>query len=802
MNCLTVDSTLVTVDSTLLTADNVCASPLVYYNIKVGAIKILISNCVAGIYLRWWFNGWHYFNFTNGYEIALKTESKDTQVTRMFSRISKIERPTRITADYSYQVTLEGISSRNIPGFTGLLLAERVEQYEGGIWREVDLTRGDHLIKDAGTNGYILNFEVTRKELPITSSVYHKSQRLYIGDVLCDMDDDEIVPINKQVNDIAEMQDRQSDFTAQFKIRKTRVMQAKFELSGEPGINTNYPYRNEYAKLIQDNLEVITNGIVILDNVDEQYYYVSILSGNKNLFTLIDKFKLRDLSLPTADHTWNQATQVISQSGVEDFIYPLCEPSDDGGITPLTDDGDRVELYGGWIWPFIKVKAIWDEIFLNAGFHCEGDILTDLIFTKLWMPIVNRDVNDVYPWLYSLYNSSYSHHIGVKNQLMGGQLIKGNLMFSQFGVYITPFNATYTVKITLICDNLITPPQVWFRDVVTDTELTLKSTRLIWDMPKDKREYIYEGGNTALTGDWITIMISNCVTYDYGISFIEISNAKISYGSSVTPHVNLPDMTQTEFIKMICNMFGLIPEVTPRDRKINFWNFRELYLNIPLARDWSAYLSERDDNCEFKFGDYAQNNYFKYKTSDDVLTIDQGKGDFEVDDETLPSEKDVVELPVSTCDMVDILTNIFKVSTSRIAFNKFNAGVYDIQDSIDPRIVYIDRTKSIASPPYEKTLGIRPAVGAGGAMDIDSPFYASSLETSFSYLLASNYSGLSRLLTKTNLRKAKFNLPVYEVAGLKHYIPIYLSQYKAYFYVNKINNYVPGQLCEIDLIKL
>jgi len=52
------------------------------------------------------------------------------------------------------------------------------------------------------------------------------------------------------------------------------------------------------------------------------------------------------------------------------------------------------------------------------------------------------------------------------------------------------------------------------------------------------------------------------------------------------------------------------------------------------------------------------------------------------------------------------------------------------------------------------------------------------------------------------MRSAKLNLPVYEVAGLKHYIPIYLKQYKAYFYVNMINNYVPGQLSIIDLIKL
>jgi len=100
-----------------------------------------------------------------------------------------------------------------------------------------------------------------------------------------------------------------------------------------------------------------------------------------------------------------------------------------------------------------------------------------------------------------------------------------------------------------------------------------------------------------------------------------------------------------------------------------------------------------------------------------------------------------------------------------------------------------------------KTFGIRNQLVGGATYDTVAPKVSSSLEVSFSSLMI-NYSGLSRLLTKTNLVRAKFNLPVYEVAGLKHYMPIYLSQYKAYFYVNKINNYVSGKLCTIDLIKL
>ena len=117
---------------------------------NIGPLKITVSQCTAGIYLRWWFNGWHHFLFTNGYEITMKTESQDIITTQYFSVISKIERDTRITSDYAYHISLHGIQPGDIEGFTNLLLAERVEQYEGGIWREVDVTRGNILSKMKG----------------------------------------------------------------------------------------------------------------------------------------------------------------------------------------------------------------------------------------------------------------------------------------------------------------------------------------------------------------------------------------------------------------------------------------------------------------------------------------------------------------------------------------------------------------------------------------------------------------------------------------------------------------------------
>lgn len=773
--------------------------------------KILVSDCTDGIYLRWWFNGWHHFNFTNGYEIEMKTESMGIQVSQYFSVISKIERDTRIKSEYAYKVTLHGITTGDIAGFTGLLLAEKVEQYELGVWREVDITRGNHIVREEGTNGYILDFEITRKELPNSSSVYQKSLKLYLGDTLCDMDDSEVVPINKQVNNIAEMQDRQSDFTATFKIRKTRAMRSLFELSGEVGATTIFPYERQECKLVQDNIEVITGGILKLNKVDDEYYYVSILSGNANFFNLIEGLKISDLTLPHCVHTWDADFMALTHGVVSpgiDVVYPLCEPSDDGSIAPLTDDGDKVEMYGGWIWPFIRVQTIWEEIFANAGFIVTGgDIIGSDIFGKLYIPIVNRSISDPSKYYYSMswlgYVNLLTPSVLGEINFPGVNLIKGNAIFQQ-GWYYAPYSGDYKLSASVIAGTLFTPPatlSVYSGGVYKGAMLIEPSYGIQYD-------YTFEITG-VLAGDAI-IISTNALQYYYWFwGITEIKGALIAYGSIVDSRLHLPAMTQIDFVKMVCHLFGLIPDVTPKDKKIRFWNYEELYDNIHLSRDWSAYLSERDDEVEFKFGNYAQNNYLKYKQSQDVIT-DNGMGTMVIDDETLPEEKDIVQASVSTCDEVRILLNVFPVDTSRIAFNKWNDqdSDYDSNETIDPRVVYIDFCREDTSPLYQKAFWIRetslpltPGTFAAPSHEILTPKVAQSLEVSFSNLIAF-YANLSRLLTKTNLRRAKFNLPVYEVAGLKHNIPVYLSQYKAYFYVNKVNNYVAGQLCTIDLIKL
>ena len=708
-----------------------------------------------------------------GNEITQKSESMDIQVIQMFSRISKIERATRYKVDYSYQIVLEGIRPEDIQGFEGLLLAEKVEQYENSTWYEVDITRGDHVIREDNAPGYKLEFEITRLELPLSSSVLQKTLLLYIGSTLCDLDYDEVVPVNKQVNDIAEMQDRQSDFTNTFRIRKTRRMKALFELSGEVGIITTFPYQNQSCRLIQDGIEMIPSGYMILDRTDEYYYHVSVYSGNMNFFKEIESLKLVDLTLPTTEHHWDKEAMKDSHDYETDYLYPLMEPSDDGAILPLDISGNTVGIKGNYIWPFVRCSTIWDEIFTNAGFTCVGKILTDDTYLRLFMPVTSLKINKEYTnkYLYSMY-------------FWGPEsVLNCDALFLE-GKYIAPFTATYKIGVFIL--SLTFPEIDLYINGTLIGPLTVVSSTIAG--------YFYEITYDATSGDLIYIAPLVGVFPSYSLVIKEINDAKIGYVDGVTryPRLHLPDMTQTDYIKLICNMFALIPDVDPRSRVVKFWSYTELYDNMIYARDWSNYLSEREDETEFKFGEYAQNNHLKYKESTDVIK-GNGDGIMLVDDDTLKIDNDTLTLNVSTCDEVKVETTL-PMNVSRINFNKdAEAGVYKTSDTIDPRVVYIKRAE-------DRQFDISAPDGLS-EVSVTDPKIAASVDISFSYLVT-NYAGLSRMLTKTNLRRCKFNLPVYEVAGLKHYIPIYLRQYKAYFYVNKINNYIPGKLCIIDLIKL
>lgn len=573
-----------------------------------------------GIYLRWWINGWHYFKFTNTVEVNMKTDVGDIMTTAVFSRISRIERPIKTETEYSYNVALEGIHAADIDAFANILIAERVDQYTDGKWYEIEITRGEIPIRVENSPAWSMEFEITRKELPNTPAVFQQSQYFWIGDTLAELDDGEIVALTKQVNNIAELQDRQTDFTASFKIRKTRAMRALFEMSGDPLANTGFPYENRTCRLVQNGIELITNGRMVLIKSDANYYHVSAYVGNVNFFTETGKSKLNQLSIPTTDHTWDAASFVASQTNELDYIYPLIEPSDDGGVIPLNDTGTECTIDDNKIWPHVKIRAIWDAIFESLGFTSTGKHITSTLFNSMFMPIVNRNAGDISKYLNSAYNNTAKKWTASAVNLIGAGIgtvvINGSpfdTWWRNYTIYQAKLSGNHKFRVYVIWKqhNMTVPfieMSMWHNAAYTEMTLTESEPT-----SGGKTISVFTGELDMIAGEMMQFAVNRVWTYYFDLSVTTIENPLIGYGSAVTPALNLPEMTQSDFIKLICNMFALVPECNPRTRNVDFWSFNELYENIPIARDWSEYMSESADETEFKFGDYAQRNFMRFK---------------------------------------------------------------------------------------------------------------------------------------------------------------------------------------------
>ena len=90
-----------------------------------------------------------------------------------------------------------------------------------------------------------------------------------------------------------------------------------------------------------------------------------------------------------------------------------------------------------------------------------------------------------------------------------------------------------------------------------------------------------------ITADAIFTMYEFNVSVDLIESIIEPDPLEI-----IDISATLPDIEQTKFLKSVANQYGLVFETDSQRREVNVWQFNRLIDNIPIADNWSKYVSE------------------------------------------------------------------------------------------------------------------------------------------------------------------------------------------------------------------
>lgn len=311
-------------------------------------------------------------------------------------------------------------------------------------------------------------------------------------------------------------------------------------------------------------------------------------------------------------------------------------------------------------------------------------------------------------------------------------------------------------------------------------------------------------------GDTLVLTVTSKSTYGYTEPL-----AKYSHGFTVTNYTadfvpfsgkahaprNLGFETQFDFVKGFVQRYGLFVDVDRVAKKFYTYTAQKLYDNKVFAKDWTDKLEQEGAEIGFRIEQYAQKNHIEMQENTEDNAED--KGTFLVADEVLEKEKTFITLPLEAG--VEFYTytgprpEIFGSSVA-------NVPVFDVPD-LDDEITTDSQRLHNAVYAGGKAHLLRTTQARGrypNAQNGDTlEPYRGTFHVKAQTLVDDYYAPLyQRILSNTKTLRAKFALTEADIEDFDAMTPIYLHQYGAHFYVNKINNFVAGSLTTVDLIKL
>lgn len=263
----------------------------------------------------------------------------------------------------------------------------------------------------------------------------------------------------------------------------------------------------------------------------------------------------------------------------------------------------------------------------------------------------------------------------------------------------------------------------------------------------------------------------------------------VPIGGRVSIRENLGFNNFIDYLKAMVEALGLFVDYDASKHIMYLAIADNIYKNKEKAINWSKKLHHGDKGAtSYTALDYAQSNSINFE--DDKNTGFKDSITFYVDNENLKGHKDLFKLKFEAGDNKNVFGNwTINGKTEEQNFLSAIVPLYKVEDnelkfigSGKPRIVFVDNKVNLV------VNGISfPHVKNAMASELISTFYDKLI---------------NGILKKSKVRDDEFNLTSQDIEDYNQFIPVYIDYYGAYFYVNKIHNFMKGEKTLCDLIQL
>ena len=645
---------------------------------------------------------------------------------------------------------------------------------------------------------------------PLDTSNYYLIPRTYVTvlhKTLADLDLGSDEPaMTYQVNDIAELKDRQADYSQELTIPPTKHNLATLGLPQHIDSQTDFPYRSLECRLFAGEFELAGKGAVLsLDEVTDEGLSCQILGSNASLFDLLEDSPMSALTepsftreyggdlVPAAEpNPWPNGFEFVAAAFTKGAFHHLYE------MNPV------------YMLPVVKDKYLMGKIIEAQGYTWEHNLAAYPAIEANALPVVTLD-----PDTDSLLSLDCHAHrtIAVSNPAeakyyfitpqtpnVGGLLATfgtdGSALASPSGTTYTFVNSGKVRIVGSFTRQSGNTNQVW---VAINLKPSNGEVTEIWAIVGatggpygvDKEIEVQQGDELVMTFLIREYSLGYSISLDIALS--EFTSEFVPLYGKVHAPRNLGFDTQFDYFKSFVQRYGLTVKVDHSTKTVHTYTMKQLYDNKVFARDWSDKLVESGRELSFRADGYARSNSIAFKDNDEDSVKD--KGTFTVADENLEKEKTLFDMsleagldwgvttkyasvPVFTVPDLDLADSELNTDAKRLAHAEYSGG--------KPHLVEIS-TDTVS-------------MGTGG---LDSYDYHRITHVTAQSLIDDYYPELTtRMLVKAKKLVCKFYLKPADIEAFDPFTPVYLKQYGAYFYVNKINNFIFGRLTSVELIKL
>jgi hypothetical protein len=645
------------------------------------------------------------------------------------------------------------------------------------------------------------------------------TEELYINDVLVPLASVNSIATTYQAHNIAELQDRNADFSNIFQIPKNQISRALFENADLLNSMTTVPYRRLRARYVQDGIELVREGFARLMPSNARYYNVQVVGGNASFFGLFPEMKVSELIGDTLDHVNDFDTIVGSRLNTSGYIYPLIDWNEQGIETQfMTQDIDAKRLL-----PCVFIKDIFQLTDELTGFDSYGALKDLPDFDNL---ILTPDALQRDQAAKELYNA--------KAQVTTPQTVKAGINHTPAqptSVYYTPTmgiagngftSSTYTADVGLYGYFVFSGQvQLTYKRYEFISRLVIGTAQVVRDSDGAviaQEEFynflsVLDPSESDLTLSLPFNVITNNITFVAGESyhvrfrlqdtqkatlvidetcvFEFCLEAVIPYGGFMPVGELYEGVTVKQVYQDVMNMYASFPAANSFQRRVRFGLMRELTDNMPNAKDWSDRVDGIDYELGYTFGKYGQVNRLRYK-ADSTVSLYYGDSSFTIDDENLIDEVLAVQLGVSAVEDE----------------TRFQGKLYPRIKALDSarqytptnnRILLLDKQDTAYEHRYTDTVD-------EAFIDTDVP-YATFRPLMFDALVPEYYSEIVAMTTRTKAPVLRMRLSRQDVQELDYFTPIYLDVHRedldmtGYFYLSQVANYVNG-FASVSLVRL